>query len=156
MKRRPERSKKEDTREVRFWTNEEARKASPYIRSVLASLREHWLEMQVQDGRARKLAAKPGRPDRSSIIVQSEAARRCEEARNKFLDAVDELEEIDVFCLDPVHGEAVIPFLNGEQPAWFVFDLFAAEPITQWRYHSDPADTYRPLHELWDKISTVV
>lgn len=152
MKRHPDETR-EEAREVRFWTHEEARKAVPYIRSVLSSVREHGLEMQAQDGRARQLASQPGRPDRRSLIVQGETARRRDEARGQYLDAIDELEEIDVFCLDPIHGEAVIPFLHGEQPAWFIFDLFADEPLTQWRYHSDSVETYRPMQEMTEKIS---
>lgn len=152
MKRQPNETS-EEAREVRFWTHEEARKAVPYIRSVLQSVREHGLEMQAQHGRVDKLASQPGRLGRSTLIAQNEALRRREEARGRYLDAIDELEAIDVFCLEPISGEAVIPFINGDQPAWFIFDLFADQPLTQWRYHSDSVDTYRPMTEMLDKIS---
>jgi hypothetical protein len=152
MKRQPK--EKRDT-EVRFWTRDEARKAVPYIRSVLRTLREHWLEMQAQDRDARRLADRPGRLDRAALIAHAEAVRRRDEARGRFLDSIDELEDIDVYCAEPTRGEAVIPTLNADQPAWLIFDLFADEPLTHWRYHSDPIETYRPMQELWDQVSTI-
>jgi hypothetical protein len=151
MKQHPDET--EEAREVRFWTHDEARKAVPYLRSVLHSVREHYLEMEAQQGRARKLAGQAGRPDRSTLIAHGEMLRRADEAHSRFLDAVDELEEIDVFCCDPVRGEAIIPFLHGDQPAWFIFDLFAHEPLTDWRYHSDSVEIYRPLQEMLSSVA---
>ena len=37
------------------------------------------------------------------------------------------------------------PFIQGDQPAWYVFDLFDNQPIRSWRYQSDPDQTRRAL-----------
>ena len=46
---------------------------------------------------------------------------------------------------DPGRGVALVPFLQDNQPAWYVFDLFDSQPIRSWRYQSDPEATRRPL-----------
>jgi hypothetical protein len=53
--------------------------------------------------------------------------------------------EQDVFLLDPVRGLALIPFQQGEELAWFVFDAFDQNGLTSWRYHKDPLETRRPM-----------
>ena len=58
------------------------------------------------------------------------------------------LQAIDVYCLDPIQGLALIPFVHDKQLAWFVYDLFDAEPLRFWRYHEDSFETRRPLAEL--------
>ena len=138
---------KEPKETVRFWTYDEVRKASPYIASVLRSIREHQLEGQAHGRRAHRLAARPGRPSRTEIIAQAEEVRRAAEARDRLGEAVDELHSLDVFCTDPVRGEAIIPFVHEEKPAWFAFDLFAEETPLSWRYHDDPEETHRPIAE---------
>ena len=36
-------------------------------------------------------------------------------------------------------------FVQDDQPAWYVFDLFDSQPIRSWRYRRDPEATRRPL-----------
>ncbi len=48
-------------------------------------------------------------------------------------------------ALDPVHGQALVPFVHEEQLAWYVFDLFDPQPLRFWRFQSDPDETRRPL-----------
>ena len=69
------------------------------------------------------------------------------EARDRYREAEEELHRLDVYCLDPIRGEGVIPFAHAEQLAWFLFDLFDSPPIRFWRYHSDPLDVRRPIEE---------
>ena len=47
------------------WTYPQAQNAVPYIRSIMRSLREHRLEQLGSEMRAKRLAARPGRPDRT-------------------------------------------------------------------------------------------
>ena len=130
------------------WTYEQARHAAPYIASVMASLREHWLDLQFHDRKVQKLKNQPGRPDRAALLDQDDALRLARAATDRFEDAQSELNVLDVFCIDPVKGEAVIPFTFDNQLAWFVFDLFDADHLRHWRYHSDPLDTRRPIAEV--------
>jgi len=146
MKSNPKRSK--ETKEaVRFWTYEEVRKASPYIASVLRSIREHQLEGQSHERRALTLAGRPGRQTRTDMIAHTEEVRAAAKACDQLGDALDELHSLDVFCIDPVRGEAIIPFVHEEKPAWFTYDLFAEETPVSWRYHDDPEETHRPIGE---------
>jgi len=133
---------------VRVWELEQARKAVPYISAILQSLRQHHLEALGCDREARRLAAKPGRPDRSALVAHSEVTRQAQEAGQRVDQDLEELAALDVYSLDPLRGEAVIPFLHGKKLAWFVFDLFDEEDhLRTWRYHDDPLDTRRPLAE---------
>jgi hypothetical protein len=132
---------------VRVWGFDQARQAVPYITSIMTSLREHRLEAQQQHLRSQHLARLPGRPSRAHLIAEAEAARRAREARARYQEAEEELNALDVFCLDAIRGEAVVPFVHDRQLAWFLFDLFDAHPFQHWRYHSDPEDTRRPIAE---------
>lgn len=130
---------------IQPWTYDQARGVLPYLRSIVRSLREHRIEAQTRQAQADRLASRPGRPDRNTLIAQEEAHRFAREAEDRFDDALDELHVLDVYCLDPIRGEALIPFVQDEQLAWYVFDLFDDEPFRSWRFHSDPLETRRPL-----------
>ena len=70
------------------------------------------------------------------------------EADERFHDALDELHTLDVYCLDPVAGLALIPFAVEKRLAWYVFDLFDEEdPLRFWRYHQDPLEKRWPIAE---------
>jgi hypothetical protein len=130
------------------WSLAQAKAALGYIGSVMRSLREHRLEAQTQQSRAGKLARRPGRPGRSVIIALEEAKTAAAKAQDAFETALHELHSLDVYCLDPNQGLALIPFVHDKQLAWYVYDLFDAEPLRCWRFHSDPLETRRPLDEL--------
>ena len=139
---------KKKARNVRVWTYDEAKKAVPYIANVMRSLREQRIEAQNLHRHVQRLTSLPGRPDRTALLAQSEADRQVREAEHRFEESMDELVGLDVFCLDPIAGQAVIPFLHAQKLAWFVFDLFDDEDhLRQWRYHDDPLDTRRPIAE---------
>ena len=138
----------EETINLRLWTHAEAVKAVPYLRSIVQSLREHWLEWQRVWLQVRRL---DGRPDRQALILRAEAAREAERADDHFNEALRELEALDVSCLDPAKGLALIPFRKGEDLAWFVFDLFAPQGLDGWRFHADPLETRRMLADKQDR-----
>ena len=133
---------------LQIWSLAQARAVVPYLTSVMTSLREHVLEAQAQHHRAGKLADRPGRADRSTLLALEEAKRDAQRAEDRFHEALNELQSLDIYCLDPAGGLALIPFVHDKQLAWFVFDLFDGKPLRSWRYHSDPMETRRPLAEV--------
>jgi hypothetical protein len=133
---------------IQIWSHERARAAIPYITAVVRSLREHWLDATAKRETTRRLNAQPGRPDRAALIAHADAVREASEAEDRFEEARAELEALDVYCLDPGNGLALIPFMHDNVLAWYVFDLFGTDPIRFWRFHSDPLETRRPLTQL--------
>src|SRR5262249_10539532 len=132
---------------VYVWSREQAQQALPYIASIMKSLREHWLDAQSQRRTAEHLAARSGRQDRAALIAQDEARADAQRAQARFDAAQAELLDLNLFCLDPIQGLALIPFAHDNQLAWFVFDLFDADTLRFWRYHGDPLETRRPVDE---------
>ncbi len=128
MKRQPK-GAKERSQTIQVWTYEQATGAAPYISSILRSLREHALEALQHYHRAKRLANRPGRPSRAAIIAQQEAEREAHRADDRFRDALDELQEMDIYTLDPIQGQALVPFVHNDQLAWYIFDLFDAQPL---------------------------
>jgi hypothetical protein len=133
---------------LQVWSLSQARAALPYLTSIVGSLREHRLEAQTQQRRADQLAARPGRPDRSSLIALEETRAAAQKALERFDNALHELHSLDIYCLDPIQGTALVPFVQDKQLAWFVYDLFAPEALSAWRFHDDPLEMRRPLEEL--------
>lgn len=143
---RHEQKKSKRGREIkRVWTHAEAQAALPYIKSVVQSIREHWLEARQWRREVQRLASKPGRADRATLIAQQEKVHEAELAESRCELAVEEIQDLDIYCIDPVRGETLIPFVQEEQLAWFVFDPFDPEPLRSWRFHSDPLDSRRPV-----------
>lgn len=149
MKKRRGQRKERDTqlRAIRLWNQADATLAFPYIRSVAQGLREHWLSATSSDLRARRLSAKPGRPDRNTLMAIEDANGEKNTALNRFEEAIEELNKIDAFCLDPVKGIIWVPFRSGDELAWYVFDTFDQKGLIGWRLHNDAAETLRPMAE---------
>ena len=131
----------------RLWTYEAALSAVPYLRAVVRSLREQWLHVRSVRRQIRRLDARPGRPDRQTLIRRAVAVEELDLAETQLEETFDELKAIDVFCLDPAQGLALIPFGKGDELAWYVFDLFAPQGVEAWRLHGDPLETRRPLEQ---------
>ena len=146
MKRRPKRRRR-PVKVIHLWNFPQAQKALPYLRSVVGSLRDHWLHVQGVTADMSRQAKAPGRPDRHTLIVQESTREEKEEAETQFTDALQELMKLDVYLLDPVRGLALIPFAQNEQLAWFVFDQFDPQGVSSWRFHEDALDIRRPLGE---------
>lgn len=144
MKRQPK-GAKERAQTIHVWTYEQAQAAAPYISSILRSLREHALEALQSYHRAKRIANRPGRPDRAAIIAQQEAEQEARRADERFRDDLAELQAMDIYTLDPIQGLALVPFVYNDQLAWYIFDLFDTQPLRFWRYQSDPEETRRPI-----------
>jgi len=147
MKRQPKgaRSKRQT---IQVWTYDQAQKAVPYTTSVVRSVREHATELAAARAEERRLTELPGRPDRSTLIAMQESQETARRADVRMQDAVEELEQLDVYSLDPFRGQALVPFVHEEQLAWYVFDLFDQNPFRFWRFQSDPEETRRPVTSL--------
>jgi hypothetical protein len=145
MKRRPKDTAYSDTQVIRLWTHAETLKAWPYIRSLVTSIREHWLALHQGKREAALQDRKKGRPDRHALIHMEDTRQNIERAEEALDDALRELVAIDVYCLDPANGLALIPFRKGDNLAWFVFDLFEPEGLQAWRFHHDPLQERRPI-----------
>jgi hypothetical protein len=146
--KRNQKGTKRRARQIRVWTLEQSKASFPYLSSVVRSLREHRLEAVAQHRNAQRLANRPGRPDRDSLIAHTEAIKAAEQANERFQEALAELEALDIFLIDPVAGQVLIPFVHDENLAWYVYDAFDPDPVRFWRFHSDPLETRRPLDEL--------
>ncbi len=144
MKRQPK-GAKQRPQTIQVWTYEQVQSATPYISSILRSLREHALDALQQYRQAKRLANRPGRPNRTAIIAHQEAEKEASRAEDRFREALDELQGMDIYTLDPIQGQALVPFVHNDQLAWYVFDLFDAQPLRFWRFQSDPDDTRRPV-----------
>jgi hypothetical protein len=130
---------------LRLWAFDQAQAAVPYITSVVRALREHALSVQSLQRRLQALENRPGRPDRALLIERDELRRDRDRAEDELHQATAELEALDVYLLDALRGQALVPFAHDDQLAWYVFDLFDEQPIRSWRFQSDPEGTRRKL-----------
>jgi hypothetical protein len=143
MKRNSKGAKRRRT--IQVWTLAQAKSAAPYLTSIVRSLREHTLEGLACRRRLRHIDERPGRPDRDALIARQEADADARRAEDRASEDGAELIALDIQPLDPVHGQALVPFVHEEQLAWYVFDLFDPQPFRFWRFQSDPDDTRRPV-----------
>jgi hypothetical protein len=140
------RSKKEkQPQPIQVWTLTQARAARPYILTLVRSLREHSLELISRRRDASKIAERPGRPDRQTLIALQEAEAETLRAEDRVHEDAAEMASLDVYSYDPVRGQALIPFVHDDQLAWYIFDLFDADPFRFWRFQTDPDETRRPV-----------
>ncbi len=130
---------------LRLWSHTRALKALPYVLSVLRSLREHRLEAQQHRRQARRLADRPGRPDRAALVAHQDSLQEAQRADLRYEEALKELQTLGITSLDSVKGQALFPFVHKKRLAWFLFDLFDEEPLRFWRYQDDPEDIRRPI-----------
>jgi hypothetical protein len=149
MKRKPKNRRGRPAKILRLWTHIDAEKALPYVRSIMGSLREHWLDVHRAKQHQRRLDRKSGRPSRAALLEREGATQDSDSAVDRFDESLGELMALDIYCVDPVEGLALIPFRKGEELAWFVFDLFLPERLETWRLHNDPMEMRRPLAEAF-------
>jgi hypothetical protein len=146
MKRHRRSTKNQQT--IQVWTLEKARNLVPYLTSIIDSMREARLEGQAHATRVAKLEARHGRPNRDQILEIADEKTIVEEACERFQAAQEELRQFDVYCIHPTQGLALIPFVNEEQLAWFIFDRFDQDPLRSWRYNVDPVNVRHPIDSL--------
>ena len=148
--REQEQQQGKTTGDLRLWTYAEAARALPYLRAVVRSLRDHWLEIQQARREIQRMDARPGRPNREALLLREEARREAELGEERFEDTLDELTALDVFCHDPAKGLVLVPFHEGDGVAWFVVDLFAPQGQELSRFQVNPLEDGQPLVEELD------
>ena len=132
-------------RAFRVWTLAQTEAAVPYLTSIVRSLREHSIEAGQQRRALAVLNDRPGRPDRTTLITLQETDRAARRAEEQATEAEAELNALDVLSLDAVNGLALVPFVNEDQLAWYVFDLFDTPSLALLGLQTDPNDTRRPI-----------
>jgi len=143
MKRNPGKKRKQQL--IQVWSFDQTIKALPYLLEVIRSLRENYLAMQFANHRLTKIGQRLGRPDRSIFIAKQEAQMDSETASSKYNQDVAELESMGMFVASPANGVVAIPFIEEEQLAWFILELYHEDHVVGWRYQSDPLDTRRAI-----------
>jgi hypothetical protein len=143
--KRNRKGSKPEPQTIQVWTYDQAMHVLPYVGSIMASLREYQLDAIRHQLHASRLASKEGRPRRADLIAHQEASAAAGAAEEKLHNALEELHDLDIYCLDPVHGQALIPFAVGDDLAWYVFDLFDPGTLRYWRYHRDSVETRRAI-----------
>lgn len=151
MRRRKE--KTERMRVLHLWNSSEVTKAAAYLRSVIGSLREHWLEVLAAQRRLDQEPEKAGMKC-AQILEQESRNDERQRAQARFDDALEELNKLDVFLLDPVQGLALVPFRKEDDLAWFIFDHFSTDGVIGWRYHADPIEECRSLSLLVEPVGS--
>ena len=132
---------------LQLFTYAQAMRRVPYLRSVVRSQRQHWLDLQQAHIQLRRLDSRPGRLDRHGIIYRQDLVRQAEAAGEWLQETLDELFDLGIYSIDPACGIVMMPFAAGNDLAWFVFDLFSPRGIDAWRFDTDPIEVRRPLHQ---------
>lgn len=143
--RKQRKQKVERTVTLRLWTLAGAKKATPYFRSLVGSLRDRWLEFREKQEQVRRIESRPGRPDRDSLILLEDSRRDLARAESNVEEVIQEMVGFSIYGIDPARGLAGIPTLHDKTLAWLIFDLFDPQGLVAWRLHSDPLETRRPL-----------
>ncbi|MFN0053570.1 MAG: hypothetical protein ACKV0T_15430 [Planctomycetales bacterium] len=133
---------------LRLWSQSGAVNLAPYVRSLMQSIRNEWLQLRQAQERKRRMEARTGVANRDALIQLSDVEREISRNQGNLEETVEELVGLSVYCLDPATGLAVIPSLSEGDLAWFIFDLFDPAGIVAWRKHTDPLETRRPLSEF--------
>ena len=112
-----------------IWTYAEARAVLPYVASIMGSLREHRLDFLRHRLCAQRLASKPGRPRRDTLIDQEEALREAGRADAEYQKTHAELRSLGIRCLDSVAGLAIFTVYENGYLREYVYDLFDSQPL---------------------------
>src|SRR5204862_43380 len=87
--------------------------AVPYIASIVHCLGEHTLEARQQHRALAALNARPGRPDRATLLRTQEGGRHVRPADDQARDAEQDRNHLEALSLDPLHCLALVLLLGG-------------------------------------------
>lgn len=146
--RRPRKSKSKTRRlkVIRLWNYPDAVRATPYVRSVLKSIRTHYLDSLRHRLAINRLSEQ--KANRENLIALDDARKELDRSEDAFKESHRDLRKIDIFLLDPLEGFALIPFQRDEELAWMVFEQFDSEGVVGWRWHKDDLEVRRSLKDL--------
>ncbi len=111
------------------WTYAQARAVLPYVAAIMGSLREYRLDFLRHRLAAKRLAAKPGRPRRDTLLDLEEAARAEGRADAEYQKTLAELNSLGIRCLDSVAGLAIFTVYENGYLREYVYDLFDSQPL---------------------------
>lgn len=133
------------------WTLERARSAGAYLRQVLGSLREAYLDHAAAAHRLNKLEHRHGKAD-TKLLLDIEAQKTNLEAHHKrIVEAVTEMAAIGAVPGPMFQGIAFLPVVNNKRLAWLIVDLFDDATLAGWRWHGEPESVKRPISE-WEAL----
>ena len=92
---------------LRLWAYPDAIKAVPYIRSLVQSLREWWLELRQAQENVDRTKARPGRPNRDTLILLEESQRDVDRKEAGLEEIVTDMMTLSAYSVDPGAGLAV-------------------------------------------------
>ena len=95
----------------------------------MRSLREHRLDFLRHRLSAQRLAGKPGRSGRDTLLAQEEAAREQGRADAEYQKTLAELNSLGIRCLDSVAGLAIFTVYQDGYQREYVYDLFDSQPL---------------------------
>jgi len=134
------------------WTLSRARSATIYLKQVLTSLREAYLDHRSASHRLEKLEHKHGRPNTATLVAIEDSKRSCGETHDRIVEAVTELASMGAVP-GPMHqGIAFLPVVNNHRLAWLIVDIFDDSVLSGWRWHGEPEGIKRPISE-WEALN---
>lgn len=148
-------SKKSPTRgmvQLNPWTLLRARSATPYLRQVVASLREAYLEHRASAQRVEKLEHRHGRQTTTLLVDIDDSKKLRHDSHERIVEAVSELATLGAVP-GPMHqGIAFLPVVNNKRLAWLIVDIFDDATLSGWRWHGEPESIKRPISE-WEALN---
>ena len=149
--KRPIKNASRDMIRLNPWTLERARSAGRYLRQVLGSLREAYLDHAAAAHRLNKLEHRHGKADTKILLDMDAQKTSLETHHNRIVEAVTEMAAIGAVP-GPMHqGIAFLPVVNNKRLAWLIVDLFDDATLAGWRWHGEPESVKHPISE-WEAL----
>lgn len=123
---------------LKQWMPGEIRGVLPLVGSILRTIREQSLCNNAALCRMKKSVSA------RELVYQQEIA---DKAAHAILEALGELEDLSVFCADPVQAIAAFAADGPSQAVpWVFFELYSEK--LYWRYETDPEGMQRDFAEI--------
>lgn len=153
--KRPEKHTSRDMIRLHPWTLERARSAGGYLRQVLGSLREAYLDHAAAAHRLNKLEHRPGKVDTKTLLDIEAQKSNLETHHNRIVEAVTEMAAMGAVPGPMYQGIAFLPVVNNKRLAWLIVDLFDDATLVGWRWHGEPESVKRPISD-WEALQVAV
>ncbi len=150
--KRPKNSPTRGVVQLNPWTLMRARSAVNYLRQVLGSLREAYLEHRNASHRLHKLEHRPGRQNTALLVDIDDCKKLQNDSHARIVESVSELAALGAVP-GPMHqGIAFLPVVNNKRLAWLIVDIFDDATLSGWRWHGEPESIKRPIRE-WEALN---
>lgn len=139
---------KKRRKKFRMWTADEVKKVLPLVKSIMLTIRERMIQANSAMLNIKRLNV--GRPSRHDMIELENLRRLEREADLDIEDALDELEELGVYCYDAAQCISAFAFTTdwgiAQRGAWFLYSPFGEE--LYWRFDGESSSVRHDLREL--------